>query len=52
MKTYKIAAAQFEIKIGAPKANIDTGIGYIEKAARDGCSLILLPELWTSGYDL
>ncbi len=50
--TSKLALAQFSIKIGSPEANIAAGIDYIEKAARQGCRLILLPELWTSGYDL
>lgn len=52
MNTYKLALAQFSIKIGSPEANIAAGIDYIETAARQRCRLILLPELWTSGYDL
>lgn len=52
MDTHKIAVAQFAINIGAPEANLAAGFNYIEKAANEGCHLIVLPELWTSGYDL
>lgn len=51
MKT-KISLAQFEVQIGKPEQNFQVASGYIEQAARSGASLILLPELWTSGYDL
>ncbi len=51
MKT-KISLAQFEVQIGKPEQNLQTAIGHIEQAARLGSSIILLPELWSSGYDL
>lgn len=52
MNTHKIAVAQMRIELGLPQINIDAGYGYIEKAAQEGCRLVLLPELWTSGFDL
>jgi predicted amidohydrolase len=52
MMTHKIALAQFHVEIGAPDANFTTAIRYIDQAVREGCGLIVLPELWTSGYDL
>lgn len=51
MKT-KISLAQFEIQIGKPEQNFQTALRHIEQAARLGSSIILLPELWSSGYDL
>jgi predicted amidohydrolase len=52
MTSINIALAQFAIQIGAPEANIGTGFHYIDQAIQQGCQLIVLPELWTSGYDL
>jgi omega-amidase len=49
---HKIALAQFEIKIGSPTKNIEMGLAYIDQAIDNECKLVLLPELWTSGYDL
>jgi predicted amidohydrolase len=51
MKT-KISLAQFEVQIGKPEQNFKTALRHIEHAARSGSSIILLPELWSSGYDL
>ncbi|WP_322793616.1 nitrilase-related carbon-nitrogen hydrolase [Bellilinea sp.] len=48
----KISLAQFEVQIGKPEQNFQTALGHIEQAASYGSSLILLPELWSSGYDL
>lgn len=52
MTTYKIAVAQFAVQIGDPEKNIHNGQAYIAEALRSDCRLIVLPELWTSGYDL
>ncbi len=52
MTTHKIAIAQFPILIGAPDINIKTALAHIDEAIRQGCRGIILPELWTSGYDL
>lgn len=49
---HKVAVAQFEIKIGSPDVNIDKGLAFIDQAIQKNAQLILLPELWTSGYDL
>lgn len=49
---HKIALAQFEIKLGSPADNIATGFNFIREAVQQCASLIVLPELWTSGYDL
>jgi predicted amidohydrolase len=48
----RISLAQFEVQIGKPERNFQTALGHIEQAANLGSSLVLLPELWSSGYDL
>lgn len=50
--TLIIAVAQFAITIGNLEKNLSAGRQAIEQAAAAGCSLIQLPELWISGYDL
>lgn len=50
--TISIAAAQFAITIGDLEKNLSAGCEAIEGAAEAGCSLVQLPELWISGYDL
>lgn len=48
----RISLAQFDVQIGKPERNFQTAVGHIEQAASLGSSLVLLPELWSSGYDL
>ncbi len=48
----RISLAQFEIQIGNPDANLAQAEACIHQSAQAGCQLVLLPELWTSGYDL
>ena len=47
-----IALAQAEFKLGDPESNFEKASKLITKAAENGAGLILLPELWVSGYDL
>jgi len=47
-----ISLAQLNLTISRPKENFQKGLIRIEEAARSGSQVILLPELWTSGYDL
>lgn len=49
---HKVALIQLDIKYGDPTANYEQASDYIEKAAKTGADIILLPELWTTGYDL
>ena len=46
----KIACAQIEPIVGQKRANLDKTAHWIEKAAREGASLVVLPELCDSGY--
>jgi omega-amidase len=47
-----ISLAQMNIKLGRPEENLAQAANYIEEAAQLGSQIILLPELWTTGYEL
>jgi len=51
MKT-TISLAQINIRLGDVKGNLSLILPLIEEATRLGSQLILLPELWSSGFDL
>lgn len=48
----KISLAQFEITPGDPKANLEKVRLFASAAHADGSSLLLLPELWLTGFDI
>ncbi|UOQ44392.1 carbon-nitrogen family hydrolase [Halobacillus salinarum] len=50
--TVKIGIIQMDIAFGQPEKNRHAAKSAIEKAAEKGAEFILLPELWTTGYDL
>ncbi len=43
---------QFDIQCGHISANLDTAIDGIRHLAARGADLVLLPEMWASGFDL
>jgi predicted amidohydrolase len=47
-----ISLAQMAFEVGQVEANFDRASEWIVEAAARGSDLILLPELWASGYDL
>jgi omega-amidase len=47
-----ISLAQMHIQLGLPQANLAQATTLIETAANSGSQLVLLPELWSTGYDL
>ncbi|MDN4073754.1 carbon-nitrogen family hydrolase [Fictibacillus terranigra] len=47
-----VAAIQMDIELGNPKENIKRASKRIEQAAENKPDVIVLPELWTTGYDL
>ena len=47
----KVAAVQFNIKLGDVDANVLHAREAIERVAGQGCKLAVLPEMWSSGYD-
>ncbi len=49
-QTLRVAALQIESRLGCPQANHRRAAPFIQEAARQGVRLILLPELFASGY--
>ncbi|MCZ7550100.1 MAG: carbon-nitrogen family hydrolase [Anaerolineales bacterium] len=49
---FTLSLAQMDVKFGDPDANLATVVRMTEEAGRRGSDLILLPELWSTGYDL
>lgn len=50
--TLKFALLQMDIAFGNPEANFKKAEKLILKAAQNKPDIIVLPELWTTGYDL
>jgi omega-amidase len=49
---WKIACIQMDIAFGQPDINFQVAEQWMEKAARSEPDIVILPELWTTGYDL
>ncbi|MBS4201614.1 carbon-nitrogen family hydrolase [Bacillus sp. FJAT-49732] len=49
---WKIGCIQMDIAFGNPEKNFTAAEQWFEKAAKEQCSIVVLPELWTTGYDL
>ncbi|MBS0014446.1 MAG: carbon-nitrogen family hydrolase [Desulfobacterales bacterium] len=47
----KAAVCQFDIAAGDMDRNIETGLAAAENACKAGAQLVVLPELWSCGYD-
>ena len=47
---FTIAAVQMSPSSGQVDANLQQAIGMVEQAAQQGAKLIVLPELWKTGY--
>ena len=50
--TFKISLGQMDVKLGDPDANLNTATRMIEESKRLGSDAVILPELWSTGYDL
>ncbi|MGI2328007.1 carbon-nitrogen family hydrolase [Planococcus sp. YIM B11945] len=48
----KIACVQMDIAFGNPEANFQQVLSYLEEAAANGADVIVLPEMWNTGYAL
>jgi omega-amidase len=49
---FTISLAQMTFEFGQPEANFERARAWIAEAAALESDLVLLPELWASGYDL
>jgi omega-amidase len=49
---FKISLAQLHIHAGDLDSNLQNALRMIESAVNEHSQLVLLPELWSSGYDL
>ncbi|WP_100330327.1 carbon-nitrogen family hydrolase [Bacillus xiapuensis] len=49
---WRIACLQMDIAFGDPEENIQRADKWLRVAAEKQCDLAVLPELWTTGYDL
>ncbi|HET6625654.1 MAG TPA: carbon-nitrogen hydrolase family protein [Nocardioidaceae bacterium] len=47
----RVAAAQAESVSGDVEANVATAVSLVDSAARNGARLVVLPELFLTGYD-
>lgn len=48
----RISLGQFDVRLGDAEHNLVRADRLAEQAAQQGSQLLLLPELWTTGYDL
>jgi predicted amidohydrolase len=49
---FRIALAQLHIQFGDLEANVRRSTDLISEAARSASRMVMLPELWSCGYDL
>lgn len=47
-----LTIAQIDVRLGNPEHNFDQAEELVQKASEAGSHLVLLPELWASGFDL
>lgn len=52
MPVLSLSLGQIDIRLGDVRANIGKAAEWIEEAAKRGSQMVLLPELFTCGYDL
>ena len=48
----RVAAAQMDVRLGDIDANLERARRLADDAHEQGAELVLLPELWSTGYDL
>lgn len=52
MTTLQAAAVQLDVALGEPERNRKRAGELVAEAAHLGCTVVVLPELWTTGYAL
>lgn len=50
--TLRISLAQMDVRLGEPRQNLEKVRLMAAEAARRGSQILVLPELWSTGYDL
>ena len=50
--TLQISLVQLDCTLGQPKENFGRAEPFIAQAAKNGSRLVVLPELWSTAYDL
>lgn len=50
--TVKVTLVQMDVALGRPKENFAHAAALIAEARKRGSDLVVLPELWSTGYDL
>ena len=51
MPDLQVAAIQMDCQVGDVEANLAHAAGLVEEAAAQGAQLIVLPELFNTGYE-
>jgi len=49
--TLKAGIVQFDVKTGDTMSNLETALTKIDRLADQGAELVLLPEMWSCGFD-
>jgi omega-amidase len=52
MKKIKVSLLQMNIVPGDPKTNRENAVNLIDKAALQNADIVVLPEMWTTAYQL
>jgi predicted amidohydrolase len=52
MTTLTISLGQMDVVLGQPEVNLAQVRRWVVEAARRGSDILVLPELWSTGYDL
>jgi len=49
--TFTAGIVQFDVKTGDTRSNLETAFGQTDLLADQGAELVLLPEMWSCGFD-
>src|SRR5262245_42517416 len=52
MPSLRLSLGQMDVSLGRPAENFEQVRAWTTEAAQHGSSLVVFPELWSTGYDL